>query len=62
LLKQEHYALSIIYSVSIPSTPYIINEKVLDPEFNKLPFEDFCEFGLGMAQGDKKTMVSTKRI
>ena len=55
---------SSIYSASIPSTPYTKNEKGQGPVFNRsaLPlrssknslFEDFCEFGLGMALGNKK--------
>ena len=63
---------SSIYSASIPSTPYTKNEKGQGPVFNRsaLPlrlsknslFEDFCEFGLGMALGNQKTMVSTNRL
>ena len=45
---------SSIYSASIPSTPYCKNEKVQGPVFNNSLFEDFCEFGLGMALGNKK--------
>ena len=45
---------SSIYSASIPSTPYTKNEKGLGPVFNNSLFEDFCEFGLGMALGNKK--------
>jgi len=43
-----------IYSASIPSTPYTKNEKGQGPCFNNSLFEDFCEFGLGMALGNKK--------
>ena len=45
---------SSIYSASIPSTPYCINEKGQGPAFDNSLFEDFCEFGLGMALGNKK--------
>ena len=45
---------SSIYSASIPSTPYTKNEKGQGPVFNNSLFEDFCEFGLGMALGNKK--------
>ncbi len=45
---------SSIYSASIPSTPYTKNEKGHGPVFNNSLFEDFCEFGLGMALGNKK--------
>ena len=45
---------SSIYSASVPSTPYTTNEKGQGPAFNNSLFEDFCEFGLGMALGNKK--------
>jgi len=45
---------SSIYSASIPSTPYTKNEKGQGPVFNNSLFEGFCEFGLGMALGNKK--------
>lgn len=45
---------SSIYSASIPSTPYTKNEKGQGPAFNNSLFEDFCEFGMGMALGNKK--------
>ena len=45
---------SSIYSASIPSTPYTTNEKRQGPAFDNSLFEDFCEFGLGMALGNKK--------
>ena len=45
---------SSIYSASIPSTPYTTNEKGQGPAFDNSLFEDFCEFGLGMAMGNKK--------
>ena len=45
---------SSIYSASIPSTPYTKNAKGQGPAFDNSLFEDFCEFGLGMALGNKK--------
>ncbi|MGN1375791.1 MAG: pyruvate:ferredoxin (flavodoxin) oxidoreductase [Prevotella sp.] len=45
---------SSIYSASIPSTPYCTNDKGQGPAFDNSLFEDFCEFGLGMALGNKK--------
>mgnify|MGYP001004027214 FL=1 len=45
---------SSIYSASIPSTPYTTNEAGQGPAFDNSLFEDFCEFGLGMAMGNKK--------
>ena len=45
---------SSIYSASIPSTPYCTNEEGHGPAFNNSLFEDFCEFGMGMALGNKK--------
>jgi pyruvate-ferredoxin/flavodoxin oxidoreductase len=45
---------SSIYSASVPSTPYTTNEKGQGPAFNNSLFEDFCEFGLGMALANKK--------
>ncbi|EPT32911.1 pyruvate synthase [Bacteroidetes bacterium oral taxon 272 str. F0290] len=45
---------SSIYSASIPSTPYCKNENGQGPVFNNSLFEDFCEFGMGMALGNKK--------
>ncbi|MCI6617908.1 MAG: pyruvate:ferredoxin (flavodoxin) oxidoreductase, partial [Prevotella sp.] len=45
---------SSIYSASIPSTPYTTNENGQGPAFDNSLFEDFCEFGLGMALGNKK--------
>ena len=43
-----------IYSASIPSTPYCTNAKDQCPAFDNSPFEDFCEFSLGMVLGNKK--------
>ena len=45
---------SSIYSASIPSTPYTTNETGQGPAFDNSLFEDFCEFGMGMALGNKK--------
>ena len=45
---------SSIYSASIPSTPYTTNPQGQGPAFDNSLFEDFCEFGLGMAIGNKK--------
>lgn len=45
---------SSIYSASIPSTPYTTNEEGHGPAFDNSLFEDFCEFGLGMAIANKK--------
>lgn len=45
---------SSIYSASIPSTPYTTNADGHGPAFDNSLFEDFCEFGLGMALGNKK--------
>ena len=58
---------SSIYSASVPSTPYTTNEKGQGPAFDNSLFEDFCEFGLGMALGNKKmksriTMLLNEKI
>lgn len=45
---------SSIYSASVPSTPYTTNEKGQGPAFDNSLFEDFCEFGMGMAIANKK--------
>ena len=45
---------SSIYSGSIPSTPYCNNEKGQGPAWANSLFEDFCEFGMGMALANKK--------
>lgn len=45
---------SSIYSASLPSTPYTKNEEGHGPAFDNSLFEDFCEFGMGMALGNKK--------
>ena len=45
---------SSIYSASVPSTPYTTNAKGHGPAWANSLFEDFCEFGLGMAIADEK--------
>ena len=45
---------SSIYSGSIPSTPYTVNEKGQGPAWANSLFEDFCEFGMGMELANKK--------
>jgi len=45
---------SSIYSASVPSTPYTINEKGQGPAWANSLFEDFCEFGLGMQIASEK--------
>ena len=45
---------SSIYSASVPSTPYTVNEKGHGPAWANSLFEDFCEFGLGMTIADEK--------
>ena len=45
---------SSIYSGSVPSTPYTTNAKGQGPAWANSLFEDFCEFGLGMAIAHKK--------
>jgi len=39
---------SSIYSGSVPSTPYTVNEKGQGPAWANSLFEDFCEYGFGM--------------
>ncbi|MDE6652572.1 MAG: 4Fe-4S dicluster domain-containing protein, partial [Paramuribaculum sp.] len=39
---------SSIYSGSVPSTPYTVNDKGHGPAWGNSLFEDFAEFGLGM--------------
>ena len=58
---------SSIYSASVPSSPYTTNAKGQGPAFDNSLFEDFCEFGLGMAMGNKKmknriTMLLNEKI
>ncbi|WP_099465487.1 MULTISPECIES: pyruvate:ferredoxin (flavodoxin) oxidoreductase [Parabacteroides] len=45
---------SSIYSGSVPSTPYTLNEKGQGPAWANSLFEDFCEFGLGMELANEK--------
>ena len=45
---------SSIYSGSIPSTPYTMNEAGQGPAWANSLFEDFCEFGYGMDMANKK--------
>ena len=45
---------SSIYSGSVPSTPYTINDEGRGPAWANSLFEDFCEFGLGMELANKK--------
>jgi pyruvate-ferredoxin/flavodoxin oxidoreductase len=45
---------SSIYSGSVPSTPYTVNEKGQGPAWANSLFEDFCEFGLGMELANEK--------
>ena len=53
---------SSIYSGSIPSTPYTTNEKGQGPAWANSLFEDFCEFGLGMALANKKMKARVEAI
>ena len=53
---------SSIYSAAVPSTPYTTNDKGHGPAWNNSLFEDFCEFGLGMAIGDEKMRDRLKGI
>ncbi len=43
-----------IYSGSVPSTPYTVNEKGQGPAWSNSLFEDFCEYGLGMQVAHRK--------
>ena len=45
---------SSIYSGSVPSTPYTVNEKGHGPAWGNSLFEDFAEFGLGMKVAEEK--------
>ena len=53
---------SSIYSGSIPSTPYTTNAKGQGPAWANSLFEDFCEFGLGMALANKKMRARIEKI
>ena len=43
-----------IYSGSVPSTPYTVNDKGHGPAWSNSLFEDFCEYGLGMQIAHRK--------
>ena len=51
-----------IYSGSVPSTPYCKNEKGQGPAWANSLFEDFCEYGLGMAIANKKMKARLTRL
>ena len=51
---------SSIYSAAVPSTPYTTNPKGHGPAWANSLFEDFCEFGLGMAIADEKMRERVK--
>ena len=53
---------SSIYSCSIPSTPYTTNAKGQGPAWANSLFEDFCEFGLGMALANKKMRARIEEL
>jgi pyruvate-ferredoxin/flavodoxin oxidoreductase len=53
---------SSIYSGSIPSTPYTRNERGQGPAWSNSLFEDFCEYGLGMALANKKMRSRIQRL
>ncbi len=53
---------SSIYSGSIPSTPYTTNAKGQGPAWANSLFEDFCEFGLGMALANKKMRARIEKL
>ena len=53
---------SSIYSGSIPSTPDTTNAKGQGPAWANSLFEDFCEFGLGMALANKKMRARIEEL
>ena len=53
---------SAIYSGSLPSTPYTTNAKGQGPAWANSLFEDFCEFGLGMALANKKMRARIEEL
>ena len=53
---------SSIYSGSIPSTPYTTNAQGQGPAWANSLFEDFCEFGLGMALANKKMRARIEEL
>lgn len=53
---------SSIYSGSVPSTPYTTNEKGQGPAWANSLFEDFCEYGFGMALANEKMRERIKTL
>ena len=53
---------SSIYAGSSPSTPYTTNAKGQGPAWANSLFEDFCEFGLGMALANKKMRARIEEL
>ena len=53
---------SSIYSGSVPSTPYTMNEKGHGPAWANSLFEDFCEFGLGMELANEKMRARLVKV
>ena len=51
-----------IYSGSVPSTPYTVNENGHGPAWSNSLFEDFCEYGLGMQIAHKKMKERLVRL
>ncbi|MCM1034731.1 MAG: pyruvate:ferredoxin (flavodoxin) oxidoreductase [Paludibacter sp.] len=51
-----------IYSGSVPSTPYTVNENGHGPAWSNSLFEDFCEYGLGMQIAHKKMKERLARL
>ncbi|MCC8143967.1 MAG: pyruvate:ferredoxin (flavodoxin) oxidoreductase [Tannerellaceae bacterium] len=53
---------SSIYSGSVPSTPYTINEKGQGPAWANSLFEDFAEFGMGMTLAAEKMRERLEKL
>ena len=53
---------SSIYSGSVPSTPYTTNEKGQGPAWANSLFEDFCEYGFGVALANEKMRERIKTL
>ncbi|MFA6870780.1 MAG: pyruvate:ferredoxin (flavodoxin) oxidoreductase [Bacteroidaceae bacterium] len=53
---------SSIYSGSVPSTPYTKNNKGQGPAWANSLFEDFCEYGMGMALANGKMRDRIERL
>ena len=53
---------SSIYSGSVPSTPYTMNENGHGPAWANSLFEDFCEFGLGMELANEKMRARIVKV